>query len=85
MDALVNGLDANLVGFTLWTYNPDNTDEMGDSWNGENFSWFSQRRAIKEREEEGLKKGAVGWLDKGARLLDAIVVSLYSFTGLGTI
>lgn len=44
-------------------------------WNGENFSWFSQERAKEERAAEPtLKEGDVGWYEKGARLLDVIVV-----------
>lgn len=31
---------------SLWNYNPDNNDQTGDGWNGENFSWFSRRRAL---------------------------------------
>jgi hypothetical protein len=57
MDALLSGLEANLVHFTLWNYNPANTDRDGDEWNGENFSWFSAERAAVERAEEGLKEG----------------------------
>ncbi|KAL7409574.1 glycoside hydrolase family 5 protein [Mrakia frigida] len=74
MDALISGLESNLVGFTLWNYNPGNSDEHGDGWNGENFSWFSQERAKEERAAEPtLKEGDVGWYEKGARLLDVIV------------
>ncbi|ESK91213.1 glycoside hydrolase family 5 protein [Moniliophthora roreri MCA 2997] len=46
MDALITALDRALVGFTLWNYNPYNTDSAGDFWNGENFSWFSRGRAL---------------------------------------
>ncbi|CED85016.1 Glycoside hydrolase, superfamily [Phaffia rhodozyma] len=77
MDALMAALETNLAGFTLWNYNPSNTDEMGDEWNGENFSWFSNKRAIEERKDglkrKILKEGSVEWYEKGARLLDAIV------------
>ncbi len=30
----------------MWNYNPDNDDKAGDDWNGENFSWFSRKRAL---------------------------------------
>jgi hypothetical protein len=36
-----------LVGYTLWNYNPLNTWETGDLWNGEDFSIFTQS-AIQE-------------------------------------
>ena len=45
----------------MWNYNPDNGDTHGDDWNGENFSWFSNSRAVTQD------------LDKGARILDAVV------------
>ncbi|OCH85892.1 glycoside hydrolase [Obba rivulosa] len=71
MDAMVTALDRSLVGFTLWNYNPDNDDHRGDDWNGENFSWFSRRRA--------LPPSLLGYdqasstLDNGGRILRAIV------------
>ncbi|KAL9709181.1 hypothetical protein Ac2012v2_007536 [Leucoagaricus gongylophorus] len=71
MDAMITGLDRALVGFNLWNYNPDNTDQEGDNWNGENFSWFSQRRAMPkfllEYEQTSLH------LDGGGRILDAVI------------
>lgn len=41
LDAVISALDSNLVSFTLWNYNPANTNEFGDHWNGEDFSIFS--------------------------------------------
>lgn len=41
MDALIGALESNLVSFALWNYNPYNTDQHGDGWNGENFSFIS--------------------------------------------
>jgi hypothetical protein len=57
--------------------NPGNNDIEGDKWNGENFSWFSQTRAVEERFADGLKSGDLegGWWDAGARLLNVLVVS----------
>jgi len=70
MDALISGLEQNLVGFTLWTYNPLNDDVNGDYWNGENFSWFSKARAASALPSlEQIEPT----LDEGARLLRAIV------------
>lgn len=76
MDALLSGLEANLVHFTLWNYNPANSDRDGDAWNGENFSWFSSERATAERAAEDLKSGdgEGGWWDAGGRLLKVITV-----------
>ncbi|KAJ7178177.1 glycoside hydrolase [Mycena filopes] len=71
MDAMITGLEQALVGFTLWNYNPFNDDARGDSWNGENFSWFSKRRALPASllyfEQDAPS------LDQGARILPAIV------------
>lgn len=55
----------------LWNYNPYNTDERGDDWNGENFSWFSRRRAS-PLAELSFEQTSAG-LDEGARILPAIV------------
>lgn len=35
---LVAAMEDNLVGFTLWNYNPDNSLRHGDGWNCEDFS-----------------------------------------------
>ncbi|KAL1721732.1 glycoside hydrolase family 5 protein [Schizophyllum commune] len=79
MDALVTALDRALVGFTLWNYNPLNDDRTGDDWNGENFSWFSQRRALPpsllfdDPNHPGPIPQESPMLDNGGRILPAIV------------
>lgn len=35
-------MDKQLMNFTLWNYTPDNTNEHGDLWNGEDLSIFSR-------------------------------------------
>ncbi|KAF7288945.1 Glycoside hydrolase family 5 protein [Mycena indigotica] len=71
MDAMITGLERALVGFTLWNYNPFNDDKHGDHWNGENFSWFSRRRALPPSllyfEQDAPS------LDQGGRILSAVV------------
>ena len=42
LDASLQALEANLVGYTLWNYNPDNTNARGDAWNGEDLSIYSR-------------------------------------------
>ncbi|KNF06273.1 hypothetical protein PSTG_00780 [Puccinia striiformis f. sp. tritici PST-78] len=42
MNALLSACESNLVSHVLWNFNPYNTDEYGDGWNGENFSFISQ-------------------------------------------
>ncbi|KAJ3764474.1 glycoside hydrolase family 5 protein [Lentinula raphanica] len=71
MDAMLVGLERALVGFTLWNYNPYNTDLAGDDWNGENFSWFSQSRAL-PRELLYYEQSSPS-LDNGGRILSAVV------------
>lgn len=38
LHSLVAAMEDNLLGFTLWNYNPSNTAEHGDGWNDEDFS-----------------------------------------------
>lgn len=42
LDALCTGLERSLASYILWNYNPENDDEHGDAWYGENFSLFSR-------------------------------------------
>jgi len=55
----------------LWNYNPDNDDTHGDRWNGENFSWFAQRRSLPASFLNLAQTSAT--LDNGGRILDAVV------------
>ncbi|KAF9554990.1 cytoplasmic protein [Agrocybe pediades] len=71
MDAMMTALENALVGFTLWNYNPDNDDQRGDDWNGENFSWFSRKRALPASLLSYEQDSPT--LDNGGRLLPAIV------------
>ncbi|TIA93051.1 hypothetical protein E3P81_01096 [Wallemia ichthyophaga] len=59
LDALISALETHAVGYTLWNYNPDNTDEDGDVWNGENFSLFSKsaRSAHSNSQSKSLTDG----------------------------
>ncbi|GJE93053.1 glycoside hydrolase family 5 protein [Phanerochaete sordida] len=70
-DAMMCALERSLVGFTLWNYNPDNDDRKGDDWNGENFSWFSQRRALPSSLLDLDQSSPT--LDNGARILRSVV------------
>ena len=38
---LFDALDQALASYTIWTYTPDNTNERGDQWSGEDFSIYS--------------------------------------------
>ena len=56
---------------SLWNYNPDNDDHTGDDWNGENFSWFSQKRALPSSWLDYSQTSPT--LDNGGRILRAVV------------
>ncbi|KAJ8496897.1 hypothetical protein ONZ45_g12265 [Pleurotus djamor] len=71
MDALLTALERSLITFTLWNYNPDNDDQRGDDWNGENFSWFSRKRGLPASMLSFSQESPS--LDNGGRVLDAIV------------
>ncbi|KAG8923855.1 hypothetical protein FRC02_010851 [Tulasnella sp. 418] len=73
MDALIAGLERNLIGFTLWNYNPENSDSHGDYWNGENFSWFSQQQLDVMSKLKGSLGQLNSSLDEGGRILPAVV------------
>ena len=55
----------------LWNYNPENDDHTGDDWNGENFSWFSQKRALPSSWLDLAQTSPT--LDNGGRVLRAVV------------
>lgn len=52
----LNALDHGMASYTIWCYQPDNTNEYGDGWNGEDLSLFS-RDQIKPGEEDDLFAG----------------------------
>ncbi|GAA5899696.1 uncharacterized protein JCM6883_005961 [Sporobolomyces salmoneus] len=80
VDAILGAIgEASLSNYNFWNYNPLNTDQWGDSWNNENFSWFSTSAVSEERLEEAKKLAGeqgedaeMAVLNVGARILDAI-------------
>ena len=42
LDYNLCALDDHLLNYTLWNYSPDNRNERGDHWNGEDLSIFSR-------------------------------------------
>ena len=55
----------------LWSYNPLNYDTLGDDWNGENFAWFSKRRALPPMLLNYTQDSPT--LDNGGRILETVV------------
>lgn len=41
LDRSFRAMESNMLSYTLWNYTPDNTNERGDKWNGEDLSIFS--------------------------------------------
>jgi hypothetical protein len=41
LDAVISAMEANMLNYVLWNYNPHNSHHFGDRWNGEDFSIFS--------------------------------------------
>ncbi|HMU38770.1 MAG TPA: cellulase family glycosylhydrolase [Pseudomonadota bacterium] len=62
LDAYFGALDEKLLSGTLWNYTPDNANEWGDNWNGEDLSIFCADQ----------KKGT-GDLYDGGRALSAVI------------
>ncbi|GAA5952203.1 hypothetical protein JCM3765_001906 [Sporobolomyces pararoseus] len=80
VDAILGAIgEASLSNYNLWNYNPLNTDEWGDSWNNESFSWFSTSDVTEEAIEQASKLAIedgedeiMAMLNVGARILDAV-------------
>ena len=62
LNRTLHAVEANLLGYTLWNYTPDNTNEHGDQWNGEDLSIFSRSQ---QREPSNI--------NSGGRALDAVI------------
>lgn len=54
LDASYQALDSHLLSATLWNYAPDNTNALGDRWNGEDLSIFSQDQ---QRDPDNIHSG----------------------------
>ena len=62
LDYNLRALDDQLLSYTLWNYTPDNSNALGDGWNGEDLSIFSRDQ---QRDPADL--------DSGGRALSAVV------------
>jgi len=62
LDYNLRALDDHLLNYTLWNYSPDNSNERGDGWNGEDLSIFSPDQ---QRDPSDI--------DSGGRALSAVV------------
>ena len=41
LDRSFRAMESNMLSYTLWNYTPDNNNQYGDRWNGEDLSIFS--------------------------------------------
>jgi len=75
LNALISAMEASLVHFNLWAYNPLNRNDVGDDWNAESFSWYSEDNRKKALAAMSGAAAAVQAAnpDVGARLLDVLV------------
>ena len=62
LDYNLRALDDHLLSYTLWNYTPDNSNENGDQWNGEDLSIFSRDQQSDPSD-----------IDSGGRALRAVV------------
>ena len=62
LDYNLRALDDHLLNYTLWNYTPDNSNERGDGWNGEDLSIFSRDQQSDPSD-----------IDSGGRALSAVV------------
>jgi hypothetical protein len=62
LERSMQALEKHLVSYTLWNYTPDNTNERGDLWNGEDLSIWSRDQQNDPRD-----------LNSGGRALGAAV------------
>eukprot|EP00516_Mucochytrium_quahogii_P003583 CAMPEP_0203763368 /NCGR_PEP_ID=MMETSP0098-20131031/16084_1 /ASSEMBLY_ACC=CAM_ASM_000208 /TAXON_ID=96639 /ORGANISM=" , Strain NY0313808BC1" /LENGTH=645 /DNA_ID=CAMNT_0050658117 /DNA_START=1120 /DNA_END=3057 /DNA_ORIENTATION=- len=56
LNVTLASLEYAMASFTLWNYNPQNTNSDGDRWNGEDLSIFSKDQ-VEEGEEDDLYAG----------------------------
>ena len=67
MDHTLRCLEKNLLSFTLWCYTPDNDNEKGDLWNGEDLSIHS------EDQKSGFDEKHPHFIYDGLRTASAVV------------
>ncbi|ORY70465.1 glycoside hydrolase superfamily [Pseudomassariella vexata] len=76
MNALIAAMEDNLLGFTLWNYNPHNCVEWGDGWNKEDFSVTNGDEIVEHgdvRPDYRNKSHEGDELYRGGRVLDVVI------------
>lgn len=67
---LIAAMEDNMVGYTLWNYNPVNTIEHGDGWNDEDFSVLTSHPYVADICNKGFEEDKVY---RGGRCLDVVI------------
>jgi hypothetical protein len=62
MDRSLRAADDTLLSYTIWNYTPDNDNERGDQWNGEDLSIYSKDQRNNPQD-----------LNAGGRALEAVI------------
>jgi Glycoside hydrolase family 5 C-terminal domain len=52
LNTTMRALEHALVSYTIWTYEPSNTNKYGDHWNGEDLSLFSRDQVVPGEEDD---------------------------------
>lgn len=76
MHNLIAAMEDNLVGFTLWNYNPQNRVEHGDGWNKEDFSVINCDEILQDglvRQDYRNKLHEHDDLYRGGRTLNVVI------------
>jgi len=64
LDRTLSSMEANQLSYALWNYTPDNTNSLGDQWNGEDLSIYSNDQTV---------KNTANSVDNGGRALRAVI------------
>lgn len=57
MDRTMSALEKAAVSYTIWCYQPENRNAIGDGWNGEDLSLFSLDQVAEGDDEDNLFPG----------------------------
>lgn len=72
LDVTLQVLESQMLPFTVWNYNPDNTQAFGDQWNLEDLSVYSPEHPC-ECVECIAGKGSPDCIYQGGRALHALI------------
>ncbi len=75
-----DAMDRLCLGCTIWNYTPDNTNELGDRWNGEDLSIFSRDQQQNVADINSGGRAVLGFARPYARKIAGIPLSM-SFNG----